>query len=117
MNLHDTGDNLKMTARLDDEPTGLNMLAEKVEYLPVNPDHLAYCPTMDLIALATVNEQVHVNRLNGQRVFSVISKPPGAQVRQMKWKPNGQHLFEIQKSPRRNLLAESKARSITCCSL
>lgn len=86
MNPQEITDNLKMAAHPSDAPV---MLAEKVEYPAVNPDHLAYCPTMDLIALATVNEQVHVNRLNGQRVFSVFSKPPGAQVRQLKWKPNG----------------------------
>lgn len=64
-------------------------LAEKVVQPAVNSDHLAYCPTMDLIALATVDEQVHVFRLNGQKVFGVASKRTPAKVKRITWKPNG----------------------------
>ena len=67
----------------------LNMLAHKIVQPAVIPQHLAYCPTMDLIALATVDQKVHVYRLNGQNVFGVASKQPGAKVIQIKWKPNG----------------------------
>lgn len=46
---------------------------------------------MDLIALATIDEKVHVYRLNGQRVFGVVSKPSVARVNQIRWKPNGKN--------------------------
>lgn len=59
---------------------------------------LAYCPTMDLIALAAEDEQLHVFRLNGQRVFGGSfggdpyldedAKEKG-EIRAMKWKNNG----------------------------
>jgi len=74
---------------LDDEPSMLNMLAEKVMHQPIKLDSLAYCPTMDLIALATVDEQVHVYRLNGQRVFGVSNKKSGCTVARLQWKPDG----------------------------
>ena len=64
-------------------------LAEKLIQPAVDPRHLAYCPTMDLIALASVDEHIHVYRLNGRKVFG-ISKKQSAKVNQIKWKPNGQ---------------------------
>lgn len=67
----------------------LNMLAEKIVLSAINAEHLAYCPSMDLIALATVDEQVHVHRLNGQRVFGVANKKSGAKIQGVQWKPNG----------------------------
>ena len=67
----------------------LNMLAEKVIQPAINPKHLAYCPTMDLIALVTLDEQVHIYRLNGQRVFGVSGKHSAGSVSSIQWKPNG----------------------------
>lgn len=67
----------------------LNILAEKLVQPSINSHHVAYCPSMDLIALATVDEKVHVYRLNGQRVFGVVSKPSGPKISQIRWKPNG----------------------------
>lgn len=64
-------------------------LAEKVVQPAMNPTHVAYCPTMDLVALATVDEQVQVYRLNGQKVFGIINKQTSGQIDQLKWKPNG----------------------------
>ena len=64
-------------------------LAEKVVQPAINPAHVAYCPTMDLVALATIDEQVQVYRLNGQKVFGILNKQAPAQVDQIKWKPNG----------------------------
>ncbi len=66
---------------------------------PLEPDSrlLAYCPTMDLVALVTAADgHVHVFRLNGQRVLSVV--PPRLEGRNkeevvrpvaLAWKPNG----------------------------
>jgi anaphase-promoting complex subunit 4 len=64
-------------------------LAEKVVKPAINPSLVAYCPTMDLIALSTVDEHTQVYRLNGQKVFSVQSKLSSTKVAQIKWKPNG----------------------------
>ena len=65
-------------------------LAEKLVQPAVNSRHLAYCPTMDLIALASIDQCIHVYRLNGQKVFGVTNKQPATKVNQIKWKPNGQ---------------------------
>ncbi|MCJ1390336.1 hypothetical protein MMC18_003195 [Xylographa bjoerkii] len=73
-------------------PAGLNLLAEKLVHQPIKIDNLVYCPTMDLIALVTIDEQIHVYRLNGQRVFGASNKKPDCIVRQLRWKPNGQIL-------------------------
>jgi len=64
-------------------------LAEKLVQPAVNPRHLAYCPTMDLVALATIDDQIHVYRLNGQEVFGVTNKGDFGKINQIKWKPNG----------------------------
>ena len=79
----------------EDPMLSLNLLAEKVVHQPIKIDSLVYCPTMDLIAVATVDEQVHVYRLNGQRVFDVSNKKLDCSVRQLRWKPNGQRLSKI----------------------
>jgi anaphase-promoting complex subunit 4 len=67
----------------------LTLLAEKVVPEAIKLDLLTYCPSMDLIALATLDEQVHVFRLNGQKVFSVANKIPDCKILQLEWKPNG----------------------------
>ena len=80
-----------MPPNMDNGPS-LSTLAEKVMPVVINPEHVAYCPTMDLVALATVDEQVHVFRLNGQRVFGIVNKDPASKVNQIRWKPNGQRV-------------------------
>ncbi|KAI9766935.1 MAG: hypothetical protein M1840_006232 [Geoglossum simile] len=47
---------------------------------------------MDLLALATKEEQVFVYRLNGQRVFGAVQKGASIGVEKLRWKPNGQLL-------------------------
>jgi hypothetical protein len=49
----------------------LNVVAEKTLTKKCKSNILAYCPTMDLVALATDDEELHVFRLNGQRVLGV----------------------------------------------
>ena len=66
------------------------LLVEKLVQPAVNPRHLAYCPTMDLIALASIDDQISVYRLNGQRVFGITNKQSASKVNQITWKPNGQ---------------------------
>lgn len=67
-----------------------DLLSEKLVQPAVNPRHLAYCPTMDLIALASIDEHIHVYRFNGQKVFGITNKQSAYKVTQIKWKPNGQ---------------------------
>lgn len=48
----------------------LSLVAEKSLSTKCKPNLLTYCPTMDLIALVSAqDEQLSVYRLNGQRVF------------------------------------------------
>lgn len=77
----------------NDPATMLPLLAEKSLQLAINPQNLAYNPTMDLIALSTVDEKVHVYRLNGQKVFGVTSKQQAVKVNCIKWRPNGKRAF------------------------
>lgn len=71
------------------------MLLEVAELiLPqrLKPGLLAYCPTMDLVAVATEDDQVQVFRLNGQKVFGVTKRTGNAVVTAICWKPNGMPL-------------------------
>ena len=77
-----------MTEASDESPV-LLQLAEKLLSRPVKADLLAYCPTMDLLALTTTEEQVYVYRLNGQRVIGAASKKQTLTVKKIHWKPNG----------------------------
>ena len=50
---------------------------------------IAYCPTMDLVALATENRNLYVFRLNGQRVFGASYEDGDFDIAWLRWKPNG----------------------------
>lgn len=70
-------------------------VAEKVLAQAIKPGLLAYCPTMDLVAVGTQDEQVSVFRLNGQRVFGVGPHTNDSKAIRLMWKPNGQLLHSI----------------------
>lgn len=72
----------------DEESIQLLQLAEKVLNHPIKDGLIAYCPSMDLLAVVTTDEQAHIHRLNGQKVVSV---PPrrGCSPVDLCWKPNG----------------------------
>ncbi|EEH15946.1 hypothetical protein PABG_06033 [Paracoccidioides brasiliensis Pb03] len=77
----------------------LATLAEKTLASKCKPGSMSYCPTMDLIALASADERVDVFRLNGQRVFGGVyggggRGGSGREVRGLKWKGNG-HLLAV----------------------
>ncbi|OJK04513.1 hypothetical protein ASPACDRAFT_109174 [Aspergillus aculeatus ATCC 16872] len=63
---------------------------------------LAYCPTMDLIALVTEDDELRVFRLNGQKVFGGSYKGEsyldeddgGGEIRGLVWKNTG-HLLAV----------------------
>ena len=84
-------------------------MAEKVLSVTCKPQTLAYCPTMDLVALASEDEQVHVYRLNGQRVFGGVygngsggggsggrgEFGAGVEVKMVRWKASGRWFFLV----------------------
>lgn len=76
----------------EERTASLKMLAEKALQTPINPKHMRYCPSMDLLALATTDQQIHVFRTKGQRVFGVSRKEPADKIVKMTWKPNGGQL-------------------------
>ena len=65
------------------------ILGEKTLHQAADPTLVAYCPSMDLIALVTTDEQVFIYRLNGQRVYGAAQKAGKLRVESIKWKPNG----------------------------
>ncbi|OBT86448.1 hypothetical protein VE02_05351 [Pseudogymnoascus sp. 03VT05] len=73
-------------------PIQLRLIAEKTVHCPANPDLLAYCPAMELLAVGGADHNVLIYRLNGQRVFSASQKVKGVvlELQKLVWKPNGQ---------------------------
>ena len=61
------------------------------------PELLTYCPTMDLIALVTEDDELRVFRLNGQKVFGgsfkgdpYLDEDEGhGEIRGVRWKGSG----------------------------
>ena len=70
----------------------MHAVASKALTEKCKPQALAYCPTMDLVALATENENLHVFRLNGQKVFGTSYSDAGFNIVWLRWKPNGSSL-------------------------
>ena len=67
----------------------LETLSEKTLHQTADPHFLSYCPSMDLIAITNIDQQVLVYRLNGQRVYGAAQKGDLLKVEAMRWKPNG----------------------------
>ncbi|KAF2442899.1 hypothetical protein P171DRAFT_522584 [Karstenula rhodostoma CBS 690.94] len=63
--------------------------AEKILLHPIHPQLISYCPTMDLIALVTDEENLDVYRVNGQRAFGLKRKSEDVVVEALKWQWNG----------------------------
>ncbi|PQE12926.1 anaphase-promoting complex component Cut20 Apc4 protein [Rutstroemia sp. NJR-2017a BBW] len=72
--------------------TRLELLGEKTLHQTIDPALISYCPSMDLVALGSTDQQVLIYRLNGQRVYGAAQKINTLQVQQISWKPNGQLL-------------------------
>ncbi|KAJ4988520.1 anaphase-promoting complex component Cut20/Apc4 [Stagonosporopsis vannaccii] len=66
--------------------------AEKVLLHPVHPHLIAYCPTMDLVAVVTTEENLDVYRINGQRAFGLKRKRDDLVVDTIKWEFNGKSI-------------------------
>lgn len=97
-----------------EDEAGLTMLAEKTLQTAILPNLLAYCPTMDLLALATADEHVHVFRLNGQKVFGVSKIGSAGEIADLTWKPNGRDFFPTLTSSFESLTM-GYGRPVTCC--
>jgi anaphase-promoting complex subunit 4 len=70
-------------------PPNLQILSEKALHQRADPDLITYCPSMDLVALVTTDQQVFIYRLNGQRVYGATQKAGKLTVESIRWKPNG----------------------------
>ncbi|KAJ6031834.1 hypothetical protein N7540_002566 [Penicillium herquei] len=85
---------------MTEEGPQLASVGEKSLPAKCKPSTLAFCPTMDLIALATEDEELRVFRLNGQRVFGgsfggdpyLGEDEEDGEVRAVAWKENGRLL-------------------------
>jgi anaphase-promoting complex subunit 4 len=72
-----------------ERPSILQTVGEKALHQPAHPDLITYCPSMDLIALVTTDQQVFIYRLNGQRVYGATQKTGNLRAESLRWKPNG----------------------------
>ncbi|CBX94211.1 predicted protein [Plenodomus lingam JN3] len=83
---------MKMTTT--DEPKQRQLLqqAEKILLHPIHPHLVTYCPTMDLIALVTDEENLDVYRINGQRAFGLKRKSEELSVYALQWEFNGKSI-------------------------
>jgi anaphase-promoting complex subunit 4 len=63
--------------------------AEKILLHPIHTNLISYCPTMDLIALVTDEENLDVYRINGQRAFGLKRKSEDEKVEAVAWQGNG----------------------------
>jgi anaphase-promoting complex subunit 4 len=68
----------------------LLLQAEKILLHPIHPHLISYCPTMDLIAIVTDEENLDVYRINGQRAFGLKRKSSDVTVDLICWEFNGQ---------------------------
>ncbi|RYO39481.1 hypothetical protein AA0111_g1469 [Alternaria arborescens] len=66
--------------------------AEKILLHPIHPHLISYCPTMDLIALVTDEENLDVYRINGQRAFGLKRKNEDLHVEALQWEFNGKSI-------------------------
>ena len=85
-----------------ERPLVLQILSEKALHQPADPNLITYCPSMDLVALVTTDQQVFIYRLNGQRVYGATQKAGKLRVESIRWKPNGSSIpsgcFHYQKT-------------------
>ncbi|PVI04763.1 hypothetical protein DM02DRAFT_725478, partial [Periconia macrospinosa] len=73
------------------EPPSPQLLqqSEKILLHPIHAHLISYCPTMDLIAIVTSEENLDVYRINGQRAFGLKRKSEDVHVLTICWQWNG----------------------------
>ena len=67
----------------------MELLGEKTLPQTAHDKLIKYCPSMDLVALGSTDQQVLIYRLNGQRVYGATQKGGKLRVESVCWKPNG----------------------------
>jgi anaphase-promoting complex subunit 4 len=67
----------------------LSLIEAKSFSHQIRPELVRCCPTMDLIAYATVEERVEVFRFGGQKAFNLQRKESNIKVTSLCWKYNG----------------------------
>lgn len=75
--------------------TELLTIGEKTLPQAADPCLMAYCPSMELLAIGISDNQVLIYRLNGQKVHSVTRKGQSFKVESLVWKPNGNARLSI----------------------
>jgi anaphase-promoting complex subunit 4 len=66
--------------------------SEKILLHPIHPHLIAYCPSMDLVAIVTDEENLDVYRINGQRAFGLKRKSEDVTVDAIQWEFNGKSI-------------------------
>ena len=71
----------------------LELVGSKTLHNPANASLLAYCPSMELVAVGTQDKHVFIFRINGQRVYGAGQKQKYTvlDAQKLAWKPNGEH--------------------------
>lgn len=98
---------------------------EKSSSSPIRKSLLEWCPTMDLLAMISDSDEVILNRLSGQRVWSIIpSIPKDTKTSPCKltWRPDGKvlvvgfdngdtHFVDVNDGKVVNIIAHQKRRA------
>lgn len=73
------------------ETANLELFGSKTLHNPADASLLAYCPSMELLAVGTQDKHVFIFRLNGQRVYGAGQKNKATTLdaQKLAWKPNG----------------------------
>jgi anaphase-promoting complex subunit 4 len=67
----------------------LKSLGEKSLSEAVVSDVLSHCPSMELVVLGTLDQQVQIYRLNGQQIYASNQRRGNLKVDCVCWKPDG----------------------------
>jgi anaphase-promoting complex subunit 4 len=67
----------------------LSLIEAKTFNHEIRPELVRCCPTMDLIAYATIDERVEIFRFGGQKAFHLQRKDSNFKVTSICWKYNG----------------------------
>jgi anaphase-promoting complex subunit 4 len=81
-----------MAATKAKKPRQLLQQSEKILLHPIHPHLITYCPSMDLVAIVTDEENLDVYRINGQRAFGLKRKSEDVTVDAIQWEFNGKSI-------------------------
>ncbi|KAI5289848.1 hypothetical protein KEM54_003084 [Ascosphaera aggregata] len=120
-------------SRSSTDPVWLTQVSEKKLSKRCKPGGFTYCPSMNLIAVTSVDEQVNVYRLNGQHVLGGAYGTPkigpvdndedddnydnddGGETREVKaiaWKPDGKYLAVVCSDNTLRIISTTSAKTV-----